>query len=464
MNASSTSSGGIRTLWPETAGIEGISDHQAAAVAAMLRGRVCALTGGPGTGKTHTAAAVLRRLIDRYGPSAVAVAAPTGKAAVRITAAMAKHGLPLQAKTIHRLLEVGRNGHDGGGWGFRRNAQRRLDERFFAIDEVSMLDTDLAANFFAALPDGAHVLLIGDTGQLPPVGHGAPLRDLLAAGLPCGELTEIRRNAGDIVLACDRIRRGLSFAPSHRLDPAAGHNLLHFEASTAAAALHELQTLLARLGGSSLDPVWDVQVLCATNESGALNRKTINERLRGLLNPNKCEEGCRFALGEKVICLSNQFVPTLDAWQKSPEFFRQLDTNQPAKGVGLKPSRDEPTVEFVANGETGRVVATGPGVAWVLFDCPDRLLHFAGGKAMLTLDLAYAITVHKSQGSQWPVTVYLIDDSRGARWVGCRELVYTALSRAERLMVTIGRRDLIDVDCRKVALAKRKTFLAEDAA
>ena len=112
------------------------------------------------------------------------------------------YDLPLEATTIHRLLGVSRNGHDKKGWGFIHNAANPLPYRFVFVDEVSMLDVDLAANLFAACQPGTHILLIGDTGQLPPVGHGAPLRDLIAAGVGCGELTEIWRNAGDIVKGC----------------------------------------------------------------------------------------------------------------------------------------------------------------------------------------------------------------------------------------------------------------------
>ncbi len=446
------------TLWPDVSDLDGVSDHQAAAVARMLRGRVCCLTGGPGTGKTHTAAAILRRIVERRRPSEIAVCAPTGKAAVRITAAMAKHNLPLCATTIHRLLEVGRNGHDGKGWGFRRGPGSPIAQRFVAVDEVSMLDTNLAASLFAALPTGAHVLLIGDTGQLPPVGHGAPLRDLLAGGVPHGELTEIRRNAGDIVVCCDRIRRGLPFQASPQLDLANGRNLLHLPARSGALALRELETFLDRLRGSSIDPVWGCQVLTITNDSSDVGRKAVNAKLRALLNPNVVPQGSRFALGEKVICLSNQFVPA-QIGQKIAE----VDLTESAEWIAnflaeRKPAQGDN--EFVANGETGRVVSTGKGFAWVYFDLPARLCRFAG-EQLDSLDLAYAITVHKSQGSQWPVVVYLVDDSRGARWVGCRELVYTAISRAERLAVCIGSKDVIDTDCRKLALANRKTFLRE---
>lgn len=447
------------TLWPDVSALEGVSEHQSAAAQRMLRGRVCCLTGGPGTGKTHTAAAILRRIVERRRPSDVAVCAPTGKAAVRITAAMARHDLPLAATTIHRLLEVGRNGHDGKGWGFRRGPGNPISQRFVAIDEVSMLDTDLAASLFAALPPAAHVLLIGDTGQLPPVGHGAPLRDLLAGGIPHGELTEIRRNAGDIVVCCDRIRRGLPFQASPRLDMVNGHNLLHLSARSGAIGLRECETFLDRLRGSSVDPVWGCQVLTITNDSGDVGRVAVNRRLRDLLNPNQIPQGARFALSEKVICLSNQFVPALPGYEQE-EGDGDLNNAEQINAWLAERKPEQGDNEFVANGETGRVVSTGKGFAWVYFDLPARLCRFAG-EQLDSLDLAYAITVHKSQGSQWPVVVYLVDDSRGARWVGCRELVYTAISRAERLAVCIGRQDVIDTDCRKLALANRKTFLRE---
>lgn len=179
--------GGTPSRWPTLDAITAgpgaaLTPHQRTALASILHSPFAILAGTPGTGKTFAAAAVLRAIVAAHGHAGVAVCAPTGKAAVRITEAMHGYGVRIEATTIHRLLEIGRNGHDGKGWGFMRNESNPLGKRFVVVDEVSMLDVDLAADLLGACGDGVHVLWVGDPGQLPPVGHGAPLRDLIAAG------------------------------------------------------------------------------------------------------------------------------------------------------------------------------------------------------------------------------------------------------------------------------------------
>lgn len=441
----------MNLLWPNPADIAGISDHQRDALARTFAGRVGILTGGPGTGKTRTAAALLRVLIEQCGSASVAVAAPTGMAAVRITEAMAENGVQVTATTIHRLLGVMRNGHDGKGWGFAYHAENPLPYRFVMIDELSMCDTDLAASLFGACQVGTHVFLIGDPGQLPPVGHGAPLRDLIAAGVPHGELTETWRNAGDIVLACQAIRAGRAWQPSEYLDLEGGHNFKHLETKLATHALRHLESLLATVP-SGYDPVWDVQVLCAIKENSDVCKEALNQRLQAMLNPTaaNCEGSgngkskSRFRLRDKVICLSNTWLPLVD------------DTGAIVRIGG------EEVTDFVANGEVGGVVQldTKAKRLDVSFPSPRRTVAVRGA-FVEQFDLAYALTVHKSQGSQWPVVIFMADEARGARFVGCRELIYTALSRAQKLAVTIGRKATIDQDCRRVALVGRKTFLRE---
>jgi exodeoxyribonuclease V alpha subunit len=422
-------------LWPSATDIEGISTHQGDVLSQALSGPIAILTGGPGVGKTYTAGAVLKAVIQQHGASSLAVCAPTGKAAVRITAAMRGVGLKHEATTIHRLLGVQRNGHDGGGWGFRYGAGNPLPFRFIAIDEVSMLETDLAANLLAAIQPGTHVLLIGDPGQLPPVGHGAPLRDLIAAGIPCGELVEVRRNAGDIVIACRDIRAGQVFTPSYLIDIPRGHNLKHQESQRPTWTMSHLERLI-RTMPTGVSPMWDMQVLTSVRENSPLSRDELNKRLQPLLNPSPPIKQAKFRLNDKVICTSNQMLPTVDS--------------RPGCEIS----------EFVANGEIGSVAHCEPGITVVKFDAPDRTMVIRG-QYQNDFDLAYALTVHKSQGSQWPIVIYVSDDYRGARFVASRELIYTAISRAEKLALTIGRKATIDLDCRREALSTRKTFLKE---
>src|SRR4030095_542560 len=191
----------MRTLWPDPFRMSDLSRHQQEQLARATAGPLGALIGSPGTGKTYSVAALIRALADRYGLESTGICAPTGKAATRVTAAIQRYGVDLTATTIHRLLRVRhRHGHVDR-FRFEHDEDNPLAYRFIVIDESSMLDTDLAASLFSACAPGTHVLLVGDPYQLPPVGHGVPLRDLLQAQLPQGELIEIQRNAGLIVHA-----------------------------------------------------------------------------------------------------------------------------------------------------------------------------------------------------------------------------------------------------------------------
>lgn len=417
------------------------------------------------TGKTFTAAAIIKAIVQRHAHGAVAVCAPTGKAAVRITAAMQRYGLTgLDATTIHRLLEIGRNGHDGKGWGFKRNRDNPLEKLFVIVDESSMLDTNLAADLLDAIPDHGHILLIGDPYQLPPVGHGAPLRDMIAAGVPCGELSEIHRNAGQIVRACKAIKDGKKFEATnnHEMIDLAAHpssNLLVIEAAEADAVDVLRGTLrdLARRHG--FDPVWDVQVLVAVNKKSAVSRTVLNDLLQGELNAGGEQiDGNPFRVGDKIICLKNCWV--------------ELDAGTGAGG-GIAGE------VYLANGEVGRVESIEAKLTIATFPLPERRVRIpmskprkdeqdapSGSKGAdkeegrgSSFDIAYAITTHKSQGSEWPCVILMADANAGR--VASREFIYTAISRASKLTVIIGRRAVIDKQCRMPSLQHRRTFLRQ---
>lgn len=448
-----------------------LSPHQLENVYGLATKPVCILAGTPGTGKTFTAAALIRQVVGAHGMYAVAVCAPTGKAAVRCTAAMHGYGLGVEATTIHRLLGVSRSGRDGKGWGFLHNKDNPLPFRFVIVDESSMLDTSLASSLFEACCDGTHVLLVGDPYQLPPVGHGAPLRDLIAAGVPCGELSEIRRNAGKIVEACAAIKSGRRFETSDRYDPETGDNLRHMETAEPAEAVETLRGILRQFSASGkFDPIWDVQVLVAVNEKSELSRVALNKLLQGELNPaGRQEKGNPFKVGDKVICLKNSWMQLVE--------FDGPQVEDAADYTVVRGDGDGEVVEvFLANGEIGRVLAVGPKLTIARFESPDRTVKIPMGKirpedreegqdgteikgAGNDFSLAYAITGHKSQGSEWPCVIVMAD--KGAGFVACREWNYTAISRASRLCVLIGPRAVVDRQCKRVSLTRRKTFLKE---
>ena len=447
---------GVR--WPRPGLLPGLSAHQVA----ELRKATCRafglLVGTPGTGKTYATGAVVAELCRTVGTEQIAVCAPTGKAAVRISEAMATHGAAIQATTIHSLLEIGRNGHDGKGWGFLRNRHNPLSQKIIIVDEASMLDTSLLASLLDACEPGTHMLLVGDPNQLPPVGHGAPLRDLIAAGVPCGTLSEVRRNAGRIVEACAQIRQGLPFEVGppgnleveHRTTPEG-------QAGCLESVIDRARSMIPGPGGRDLDPVEDVQIITAVNKTGTLSRDALNKQLQGLLNPNgeRCA-GNPFRVGDKAICLRNGAY--------------QFDVGN---GFGLLPPEAAGAVPrmWIANGEMGRVARVTPGQVSIVFDKPPRPVIVPVGQSSggnqdedggsNDFELGYAITCHKSQGSQWPVVIVVLDASPGAARVAGREWLYTAISRAETHCILVGRLAVAHHMAKRPALESRLTFLRE---
>lgn len=430
-------------LWPAPSVITSITDHQRHTITASLAGPFGLLCGVPGAGKTYTAAAIVRAIISQQGTGSVGVCAPTGKAAVRITEGLQANGIAMEATTIHRLLGVNRAGYDGKGWGFSFGPSRPLPYRYILVDEPSMLDCSLAASLFSACSPGTHVLLTGDPNQLPPVGAGAPLRDFIAAGLPCGTLTEIKRNSGTITEACRAIREGRKAIPDARISIGEGKNWLHVEKHRAALSLEAIKTTLQQFP-DSVNPIWDCQVLCAINEKGEVSRKELNSHIQDVLNPRGKSVGGKFRIGDKVICGSNCMLETV--------------IQSAAFGA------DYPK-EFVANGEIGMVTAInfdyrGQAKGFqVRFDAPARTVVSTQTGEGCVFDLAYAITVHKAQGSQARIVIVVIDDAGNN--VCNREWHYTAASRAEQMLITVGQLSTMHRQCRKSELSGRKTFMKE---
>lgn len=454
------------------------SEHQVERLRRATRGTVGILAGGPGTGKTHTLAFLLKACIRQFGRGAIAVCAPTGKAAVRAKQAITLAGLDLETSTIHRLLGIGKSGHGDGDWAFAHNADNPLPFKVVVVDETSMIDADLAASLLSALPTGCHVLLIGDPYQLPPVGHGAPLRDLIAGGLPYGELTQVRRNAGLIVHACQRVKNAEDPEFADRIDLACDppRNLRLIPAASETDAVESLRAVLAAM--RSFHPVWQTQVICARNKGSAVGRRELNDLMQGLLNPDGLAvKGCPFRHNDKIICLRNSrmHVVVPRAEFRDPELYtdaanyERLDEEPEFGGPAV------PAEEFVANGEIGRVVAVGGSLVIARFSERDRLVKIPIGKQApvdgpdtdeqaeagrgCNFDLAYAVTCHKLQGSEAPCVIVMVDPNAGM--LCTREWHYTALSRASKVCLLIGQRGVFDKQRVRQAAISRKTFLAE---
>lgn len=435
--------------------------HQCEQIALATVGNLGILGGGPGVGKTFTAAQLIKKVGEEIGFDQIAVAGPTGKSAVRITEVMNGYGIPVTARTIHSLLGVL---SVDGGWSFNYCRTNPLPFKVIVIDESSMIDTDLAASLFAARPRDCMMLLLGDTGQLPPVGHGAPLRDMIAAGVPYGELREIKRQqSGDevhaVIQACADIRDGKRFAFQREL--------VGVPCFSAETQIDEMFDTINRTSHAmQLNPVWDCQVLCAVNKKSELSRKELNKSLQARLNPNPSQYGSPFRLADKVVNTKNGWYPLVEYGDRR----HSLDDLEPDPNLQL----NDDGKCYVANGELGEVLVVEANYLHVRLTSPKRLIVVPRGQSDddsddeegstgtgCNWDLGYALSVHKSQGSEWPVVIIMVDDSGGAKRVCSREWLYTAISRAKRHCYLIGNLEAAQGFCRRTAIDKRKTFLKE---
>ena len=389
------------------------SDDQWRGVTQVLAHRLSILTGGPGTGKSAT----MRALVDllKTAKHHARLCAPTGKAARRLTELTGA-----DATTIHRLLEWAPDA------GFTRDASHPIEDcDVLIVDEASMLSVHLAEALLAAVGPTTHVLLVGDVDQLAPVGPGRVLEDLLAAGVPSTRLTEVFRqaarslivraahaiNAGDLpelVVGEDDVRDFFLIARD-------GPQTIFDEVCDLAVA-----RLPAYLG---LDPAADVQVL-APMHKGPLGIDALNTELRSRLNPDGAPiPGSGLRVGDKVMQTRNSY---------------EHDLFNGERGVLLHHDDEHDRVMFA--GEDGRRVSL-----------PTEALD--------TLKLAYAATVHKAQGSQARAIVVPI--YRGHHIMLTRNLVYTAVTRAQEVCVVVGERGALQVAVRRADARLRHTRLGE---
>ena len=370
------------------AGAQALSEEQRAAVRTALLSTCFVLTGGPGVGKTTTV-----RVIVRYFQAAgrsVALAAPTGKAAKRLGEVVG-----IEAKTIHRLLGAGPQG-------FHHGRRDPLPFDVVIVDEASMLDTQLARAIVTAVRPGGQLILVGDADQLPSVGPGQVLRDLLASDqVPAARLETVFRQAArsQIVSNAHRIRQGRLPVLAPPTELAQGVDCVFVPAPpdrVAELAADWAATQLPRLTGL---PPGEVQVLAPLTRVC----QAVNNLLQTRLNPpggqaERPHGALALRVGDRVIQTRNNY------------------------NLG------------VFNGDTGLVVAIDPAELTVDFG-DGRLVSYAPAD-LLDLDHAYCLTVHRSQGSEWPGVVLLISSSYGP--ILSRNLLYTALTRARRAAVVIG--------------------------
>jgi exodeoxyribonuclease V alpha subunit len=401
--------------WVEQRTRLALAESQAVAISQALRSKILVITGGPGVGKTTIVNAILRILAAKGVQ--LLLCAPTGRAAKRMTEATG-----FEAKTIHRLLEV-----DPKGGGFRRGSEHPLACDLLVIDETSMVDVLLMQALLRAVPDRAALLIVGDIDQLPSVGPGQVLADIIASrAVPVVQLTEVFRQAAQsrIITSAHRINRG--FLPD--LSKPEGESDFYFvqadNPTIAVARIVELiKTRIPHRFG--LDPIRDVQVLCPMNRGG-IGARSLNIELQTVLNPageRKVERfGWTFAPGDKVMQIENDYD------------------------------------KEVYNGDIGYIGHVDPEEAELSVHFDGRTVSYGFGE-LDTLVPAYAATIHKSQGSEYPAVVIPILTQHYAMLH--RNLLYTGITRGKQLVVLVGQKKAIAIAVRNVSGRRRWSKLKE---
>lgn len=392
-------------------GIE-FDELQRKAIFTAVKERITLLTGGPGTGKTTTLNGIIR--VFESENISFALCAPTGRAAKRISELTGR-----EAKTLHRLLEYAPR---DGEYVFNKNRDNQLQYEAVIADESSMIDLSLFSHLLDALPLKSKLILVGDAAQLPPVGAGNVFSDLLGCGyLPTVRLDRIFRQAQQslIVTNAHEILNGRMPVLN------AKDRDFFFIPTSSAEALHSLVESLctARLPNAyGFDPVRDIQVLSPTRK-GSSGTAALNETLREALNPadGKKEEipfrGLVFREGDKVMQIRNDYDL-----------------------VGEKPDGDIENGIF--NGDIGTVESIDRRAETLSVRFDDRLYTYSLNSSEIDeLEPAYAITVHKSQGSEFDAVVLPLFE--GPELLYTRNLLYTAVTRAKKILIIVG-------DARKV--------------
>jgi exodeoxyribonuclease V alpha subunit len=392
-----------------------LATSQVAAIRLALTSKTLVMTGGPGVGKTTIVRAILRILAAKG--MRLLLCAPTGRAAKRMTEATG-----FEAKTIHRLLEV-----DPRGGGFKRGDDNPLDCDLLVVDEASMVDVMLMQALMKAVPDKSALLIVGDIDQLPSVGPGQVLADVISSNaLPVVRLSEVFRQAAQsrIITSAHRINQGS--IPD--LSPPGGDSDFYFvqaaDPETAVARIIELvKTRIPKRFG--LDPIRDIQVLCPMNRGGA-GARSLNIELQAALNPAgdlKIERfGWTFAPGDKVMQIENDYE------------------------------------KDVYNGDVGYIKDVDPAAGELTASFDDRAVTYGVGE-LDRLVPAYAATIHKSQGSEYLAVVIPVLTQHYAMLQ--RNLLYTGVTRGKKLVVLVGQKKAVAIAVRNVAGRRRWSKLQE---
>ncbi len=416
-------------LW-QVAANSGIdySEQQAEAIRQAATSGLLIITGGPGTGKTT----ILNGILSLYGQMGLKclLAAPTGRAAKRLTEVTGQ-----DASTIHRLLEAGIDPHTGEMF-FARDESNPLKAHAIIVDEMSMVDVQLLHSLLQAVPENARLILVGDPDQLPPVGPGFPFSDMLRSGaLPSVRLIEIFRQAQQslIVMNAHRVNRGEQ--PELR---DVKHDFFFLPARFEDTVGQTIVGLCAqRLPQNMGIPADQIQVLTPTKKGGA-GTAHLNQLLQASLNPAAPDKRERqfgdfvFREGDRVMQIRNNY----DILWKS------LDGNTVGTGI--------------FNGDVGIIRRIDPDMETltVVFDDREADYDFT---QLNELELAYAMTVHKSQGSEYRAVV--LSAWNGSPYLLSRSILYTAITRARELLIIVGREETVAAMTQNAKVGRRYTGL-----
>ena len=394
-------------------GIE-YSEEQTQAIREAATSGLLLITGGPGTGKTT----ILRGILELLGQNQLRclLAAPTGRAAKRLTEVTGE-----DASTIHRLLEAGIDPATGKMF-FARDAENPLKCDAVVVDEMSMVDVSLLYSLLQAIPTGKRLILVGDPDQLPPVGPGFPFGDMLRSGsLPTVRLTEIFRQAQKSLIVMNAHRVNQGEMPDLKC---VSSDFFFMRRTSEEAVCTLIRDLCAtRLPQKMGIPTDQIQVLSPTRK-GAVGTVNLNRLLQAALNPQSPDKKERsygdyqFREGDRVMQIRNNYDIL---WKKA---------DGSAVGAGI------------FNGDVGRIQTIDPAseTLTVLFD--DRLAEYDFTQ-LGELEPAYAMTVHKSQGSEYRAVI--LTAWNGSPYLLSRSILYTAITRARELLIIVGREETVGV-------------------
>jgi exodeoxyribonuclease V alpha subunit len=430
-----------------------LTSAQRDAVCIAAERPIMILTGGPGVGKTHTAAAIIQMWQDLLGIKEIMLTAPTGRAANRLTAAAGSRE-DLQGITIHRCLECDRKGR------FLRDERNPLAAQAIIVDECSMIDAQLAHAFFRAIPFGARLVLIGDADQLPSVGPGRVFADLFDSQIfPTVYLQDIFRQAmkSTIVRVAHEIRNGrFPFMPRVTLPEqvpieAEQSDLVFLEApdpETGAKFLIELccgkdtDTDETPTPLVPFDPVREIQVL-SPGYRGEIGIRNLNIEIQKRLNPQRTPLSSQLRSSEVLLRIGDRVVQTVNNYDKGV-FNGDI-------GMIMHIPDPDATENEDGQGNPPLLVDFGNAEEWVPYEYPSEAID--------QLQLAWALSVHKAQGGGYPCVVVPIFTTHSILLT--RNLLYTAITRAQELCVVIGSYRAISMAVRNESGKKRNTSLVQ---